>query len=195
LPPAHHARLRIFIVAAANWFRYVYCAHFSRPKSVRQLYRLIRRHALGRIVELGVSDVARSVRLIEIAQRYADADSVRHTVLDEFESRPTSQVSLSVKEAYRALSASGANVRLVPGPPARSLTAVANSLQNTDLILISASVTDDALQGTWFYVPRMLHSGSVILRERGTMLEPTFDWLSHSQIAEWAGRPAARRVA
>jgi hypothetical protein len=184
-----------YVVAAANWFRYVYLAYVCKPRSVRQLYRLVRRHSVARIVEIGISDVARSAALVEVAQRYANERKVFHTALDEFEARAHDQSPLSLKEAYRVLHATGASVRLVPGPPGRSLASTANAHQNTDLILISAEVADEDLQGGWFYLPRMLHHNTVILRERRTVEGPSFEWLTHSQIAEWAGRSGSRRAA
>ena len=74
-----------------------------------------------------------------------------------------------------------------PAPRAAALAAVANAHRNTDLILISCIVTNDDLQDAWFYVPRMLHHKSVILREHQSADGPSFEWLTHSQIAEWAG--------
>jgi hypothetical protein len=150
---------------------------------------------VSRIVEIGVSDIARSTSLVEVAQRYAVQHKVFYTALDEFDARAHDQSRLSIKEAHRLLHATGATVRLVPGPPAKSLTSTANAHQNTDLILISAHVTDEDLHGSWFYVPRMLHHKSVILREHRSVEGPSLEWLTHSQIAEWAGRTGNRRAA
>jgi hypothetical protein len=180
-------------VAAANWLRYARLAYFSSPKSARQLYRLVKQQQIRRIFEVGISDVARSEALIAVAQRYANGEAVCHTGLDWFEARPESAARLTLKDAYRLLRPTGANIRLVPGEPARSIAAVANAHQNTDLVLISSDVADDSLLASWFFVPRMLHQRSVILRERrGTAAEPSFEWLTHSQVAEWAGRSGRR---
>src|SRR5438874_1074479 len=54
-PPPAQRRPR---VAAANWFRYFQRAHLARPKSNRQLYRLVKRAQVCRIVEIGMSDLA-----------------------------------------------------------------------------------------------------------------------------------------
>jgi hypothetical protein len=183
-------------VAAANWFRYAYLAYASRPKNTRQLYRLIKRNRVRRIVEVGVSDVHVASSLVEVAQRFAGDQKVTYSGLDWFDARPSKMPPLTLKDAHRVLHATGASVRLVPGAPAASLARVANAHQNTDLILISSEVTADDLQSAWFYVPRMLHHQSVVLRER--MLSPadvSFEWLSLSQIAEWAGRSGGRRAA
>ena len=183
-------------MAAANWFRYFYLAHASRPKSVRELYRIAKRQQVCRIVEVGVSDVRRSVSLIEVAQRYAADKKVAFTGIDWFEVRADGLPELSLKEAYRVLRATEANVRLVPGMPGRSLAAAANAHQNTDLILISAIVPDSELQAAWFYVPRMLHAKSVVLRERvGASGEPSFERIASQQIAAWAAGTASRRAA
>jgi hypothetical protein len=183
-------------VAAANWFRYAYLAYASRPKNTRQLYRLVKRHRVRRIVEVGVSDVLVASSLVEVAQRFAGDQKVIYSGLDWFDARPSQMPRLTLKEAHRALHATGASVRLVPGAPAASLAAVANGHQNTDLILVSSAVSADELQSAWFYVPRMLHNQSVVLRER-TLSETdvSFEWLSLSQIAEWAGRGGGRRAA
>jgi hypothetical protein len=179
-------------VAAASWFRYTYLAHFSRPKSVRQLYRLVKRQRFSRIVEIGISDLARSVAFVEVAQRYAAGKTVLFTGIDLFEARTAEMSPLSLKEAYRALHATGAKVRLAPGAPGSSLAAAANAHQNTDLILISASVPDSELAAAWFYVPRMLHARSEVMREARTADgEPTFARIPASEIAERAGQDAA----
>jgi hypothetical protein len=183
-------------VAAAGWFRYAYLAHLSRPKSVRQLYRLAKRQRVCRIVEVGISDVSRSVALVETAQRYGGQPSVAYTAIDWFDARPQSLEPLSLKEAYRRLRSTGAHVRLLPGEPGRSLAAGANAHPNTDLILISPTVSEGELAGAWFYLPRMLHESSILLREqRGGDGEPSFTRLAHAQVSAWAGQDSRRRAA
>ena len=195
-PPQFFAFALEFAVAAANWLRYFYLAYASRPKSERTLYRLVKRHRAVRIVEVGVSDIGRTASLIQVAQRFAVSEKVSHTGLDWFDARSKPLAELPLKEAHRILRATGANVRLVPGDPAVSLPTVANAHQNTDFILISHAVADDDLKSAWFYVPRMLHQKSVVLREKRTNSgEPAFEWLSLAQIAEWAGRNGRRRAA
>jgi hypothetical protein len=185
------ARVKEDSVAAASWFRYTYLAHFSRPKSVRQLYRLVKRQQFCRIVEIGISDLARSVALVEVAQRVSAGRTVLFTGIDSFEARTAEASPLSLKEAYRALHMTGAKVRLAPGAPGKSLAAAANAHQNTDLILISASVPDSELDSAWFYVPRMLHERSEVIREtRSADGEPMFTRIAASEIAERAGKDA-----
>jgi hypothetical protein len=183
-------------VAAANWFRYTYLARLSKPKSDRQLYRLIKRQQATRIVEIGMGDLTRAVSLVAVAQRFAGEKKVWYTGIDLFEARPAGRLALSLKEAYRVLRATEAGIRLVPGTPARSLASAANAHPNTDLILIGRDVAEADLQGAWFYVPRMLHANSVVLAER-TLAEGqvSFASISRSQIAEWAAGESVRRAA
>jgi hypothetical protein len=156
---------------------------------------LVKRQQICRIVEVGISDLDRAITLIEVAQRYA-GEKVWYTGIDWFDARQPGQTALPLKEAYRDLRATGANVRLVPGAPGRSLAAAANAHQNTDLILIGPRVTEDDLRGGWFYVPRMLHDGTAILTEtHDAKGEPSFTTLSRAQVAEWAMRDSSRRAA
>jgi hypothetical protein len=183
-------------VAAANWFRYTYLARFARPKGNRQLYRLVKRQRVCRIVEIGISDLSRAVSLIKVAQRFAGEKKVWYTGLDLFEARPAGQKALALKETYRILRATDANVRLVPGMPNMSLAAAANAHQNTDLILLGPSVSESDLKGAWFYVPRMLHEDSIIVSERhDTDRQVSFQAITRTQIAELASRDTMRRAA
>ena len=174
-------------MAAANWFRYTRLAHLSRPKANRQLFRLVKRDQICRIVEVGISDLSRAVALIEVAQRFAGDKKVWYTGIDLFEARQAGSEPLPMKQTYRILRATNANVRLVPGAPAQSLATAANAHQNTDLILIGPDVSETDLDGAWFYVPRMLNETSTILSERRSADgQSTFTALTRTQIAEWA---------
>jgi hypothetical protein len=183
-------------VAAVRWIKYCHLAYVSQPKGERQLYRLVKARRVSRIVEVGISNVARAARLIEVAQRYVRGQKVYYSGLDWFDARSRELAPLALKQAHRALQATGASVRLVPGPPGNSLAAVANAHQNTDLIIMSPAVSDDDLARAWFYVPRMLHNHSVVLREHlNADGLPAFAKLSASELAERAGHSAPRRAA
>jgi len=117
-------------VAAANWFRTTFLAYFSRPKTNRQLYRLVKNEGVTRIVEIGLSDLSRALCMIEIAQRFAGDNKVWYTGIDWFEARRRDLAPLSLKETYRILRATGANIRLVPGAPATSLAAAAKEVMS-----------------------------------------------------------------
>lgn len=183
-------------VAAANWFRYAYLAHFAGPKGNRQLFRLIRREQACRIVEIGIGDLARAESLIQVAQRFAGQRKVWYTGFDMFEARAAGRLPLHLKDAYCRLRATDANIRLVPGVPRMSLPSAANAHQNTDLVIVGPDFSEVDLQGGWYYVPRMLHERSVVLRERRTTDgQVNFAPIARTEIAELAARDTTRRAA
>ena len=146
--------------------RYLYLAYFSKPISERVLYRALRRTGARRILEIGIGDTARTLRMIHLAHRLAGGEAVRYAAIDLFEARPsTAQSKLSLKEAHRLLKPTPARIQLIPGDPAQALARTANSLPNVDLVLISKEHCDASLSGAWFYVPRMLHAASAVFRE------------------------------
>ena len=106
-------------MAAANWFRYFYLAQDVAPKDCsRAVSPGEASEKMCRIVEVGVSDV----RPQRVAHRSCAAlmlrtGKVSFTGIDWFEVRSQDLPTLSLKEAYRVLRATEANVRLVPGMP------------------------------------------------------------------------------
>ena len=183
-------------MAAASWLKYAYLAHFSKPRTERQLYRLVKVHKVCRIVEVGVQSLQRTVAMISVAQRYAGKEQVSYTGLDWFDARDSDLPSLTLKQAHRELQATGATVRLVPGDPGRAVSAIANSHAHTGLLLLSASVPDSMLAAAWFYLPRMIDAASVVLRERIDSADrPTFELLNHSLLAKQAATLGERKAA
>jgi hypothetical protein len=183
-------------VAAVSWLRYAYLAYASKPRSDRQLYRLVKLHRICRIVELGIGSLERSAALIGIGQRYAPDGKVAYTGLDWFDARNDSLPALTLKQTHCQLQATGAQVRLTPGEPARSLRGIANAHPHTGLLLISAAVADSTLESAWFYVPRMLDGRSIVLRERlDAAGEPVFEMISMQKLAEFVERASIRQAA
>lgn len=183
-------------MAAVGWLKYVYLARVSQPRSERPLYRLVKALKVRRIVEVGIGRLDRAAMLIGVAQRYARGQEVSYTGLDWFDARPKQQPALSLKEAHCHLQTTGAAVRLVPGPPARSLATVANAHRGTGLLIISAAVADSELEPAWFYVPRMLTAQSAVLREElAEDGSPSFTRLTLDRIAQWVRETGGRRAA
>ena len=183
-------------MAAASLFKYFHAAFLSQPKADRQLYRLVKKNAIARIVEVGIRSVGQTTSLIQVAQRFAPDGKVAYTGLDWFDARPQEQLPLTLKKAHAALQTTGAQVRLVPGPPANSLASIANAHQNTQLLLIAETVSDQDLESAWFYVPRMLRATSLVFRERMSPNgQPTYIQISVSDLADRVERAARRRAA
>jgi hypothetical protein len=183
-------------VAAASWLKYAYLAHFSKPRTERQLYRLLKVHKISRIVEVGVYSLERTAAMIGVAQRYAGTEQVSYTGLDWFDARDSDLPSLTLKQAHRELQSTGATVRLVPGDPGRAVASIANAHARTGLLLLSSPVPDSMLASAWFYFPRMIDAASVILRERIDSADrPTFELLNHSLLAKQAATLGERKAA
>jgi hypothetical protein len=183
-------------VAAASWLKYAYLAHFKKPRSERQLYRLIKVHKVTRIVEIGIAGIERTTAMISVAQRFGGTQQIAYTGLDWFDARDSDMPKLTLKQAHRELQSTGATVRLVPGEPARSVSAIANAHQHTGLLLLSASVAESTLAPAWFFFPRMIDSASVVLRERiDADGRSTFELLNHSLLAKQAATLGERRAA
>jgi len=121
---------------------------------------------MTRIVELGVGNGLRATRMIEAASLWVPVDQVQYTGVDLFEARADShERGLTIKQAHRLLQATGARVRLLPGDCLSALARAANTLSNSDLVVISADQDADRLARAWFYLPRMLHAGSLVFLE------------------------------
>jgi hypothetical protein len=146
--------------------KYLYLAYFSKPLGDRILYRAIGRRKVRRILEIGIGNASRALRMIGVAQRGASGEAIRYVAIDPFEARrPDAVPGLSLKEAHRLLKSTAAQVQLIPGDPAAALSRSANALQNMDLVIISSDHDEQALADAWFYLPRMLHAGSQVYIE------------------------------
>ncbi len=146
---------------AASLPRYWHYAHFARPSHERLLYRWLKKSRSSTIVELGVESAIRASRMIEVALRYHAGQSVHYTGIDLFEARGDC-TAVTLKCAFRKLAAIGAKVRLVPADPVSGLARHANSLTGTDVLVVSLDQDPQALEQAWRYIPRMLHSKSLV---------------------------------
>src|SRR5438105_3066916 len=122
----------------ASRIKYVYFAYFSQPAADRAIYRAIYRGRARKIVEIGVGMGQRSARMVNLAKCRHRSAEVRYTGIDLFEARAAGTQGLPLKQIHRLLTASGVRARLVPGDPYSALAQVANSLQGTDVVVISA---------------------------------------------------------
>jgi hypothetical protein len=183
-------------LAENSRMNYYFLAYLSRPKADRKLYRLISRSETVRIVEIGIASPGRTQRMIHVAADLRGTQAVHYTGIDAYEDRPQGLPPLALRDIYCRLRATGAHIRLVPGDPLPALARTANLLTATDLLLVSAHIDDALLQGAWFYVPRMLHAGSMVVREETTAMgRSTFRTLPHAEIEQWATAAQPRRAA
>jgi len=166
----------------------IFLCYFSQPKAERQLYRAAAGTRASRIVEIGLGTGRRARRVIEISRCYHPAEQIHYTGIDWFEARPESQPTLRLKQAFQMLRPVARTLQLIPGDPRSALARAANGLVGSDLIVISADYDESDLANAWFYFPRMLHPGTVVLREDflGDSQETRFERISHDEIAKRA---------
>jgi hypothetical protein len=191
------------VVAASGLIKALYLTRFSKPASDRVLYRAVAQQRPQRMLLLGLGSGERAVRLIELAQRYADTDEIAVTGVDLFEGRPSEATTqLSLKDAHRRMRDTGAQVQLVPGDPYSALARCANSLPNIDMLLVDADQDTDSLAQAWFYAPRMLHDATLVLVEHEQGVDEKsgrrisqYDRLDRVTIEQMASRVRVRRAA
>ena len=149
-----------------TFLRTAYLSYFSSPASDRLIYQTIRRQKVCSILECGIGIGQRTVRMIEMARLASPGAEIRYAGIDRFEGRTAADgPGVSLKMAHRLLSGAHAKVRLIPGDAATALAQVANTLSNTDLVVISARQNTPALATAWYYLPRILHPGTEVLLE------------------------------
>ena len=164
---------------------------FSKPIEDRLIYKTIRKNKFRSIVEVGLGMGTRAEKMIRVAKKYSDGKDVRYTGIDCFEGRNADQPQLSLREMHKRLSTSGAKIQLVPGELDSSLIRIANSHVRTDLIIISAGQDEESLGKCWFYVPRMLHTGSRFLIQRNE--GESFEILSRAKIEKLVDQFSTRQ--
>jgi hypothetical protein len=187
-------------MAVGDLFRYAARAFFSKaaPTPEKELLRIAKQHTIRRIVEVGIDSVDSTAQLLEALVKQAKDAPIKYTALDLFDARPDGAPSTPLVGVYRRFIATGAKVRLTPGDLAPSLCAEANSLADTDLLLLSREASDEALAHAWFYVPRMCHPGTLVLRRTdGEATDTTGEWetIPLAEISARANYRPARRAA
>lgn len=171
-----------------------YLGFLSKPKCDRAIYRSLAKNKTRSILELGMGDIKRSKTLIEQAQWVSKTSKVKFTAIDLFDSRPHDLPELKLIESHRLLCKTGANIKLMPGDES-VLTQIANSLTNTDLVLISGISDIQSQAQLWFYLPRMLHAQSLVFQQTiHDSGERTWKTISRSEIENRA-QPEIRKVA
>ena len=167
-------------VKPISTLQYLRLANFSTPGCDRQIYKLIKKNSFRSIIEFGLEDGNRCISMLKVAQKYAGSMGIRYTGVDSFDARNETQGSLPLIQIHRKLQEIEAKTQLVPGDIASSIPRIANSHVRTDLIVISAGFDPAALENSWFYFPRMLHSSSLVLVQKSE--NGSFEAMNRHQI-------------
>jgi hypothetical protein len=143
-----------------------YLSYLSKPASDRVIYKAIIGKKARRIMELGIAEGKRAMRMIDVAARCVPRSEIQYVGLDNFEDRnQNTGPGLSLISAHRSLIRSQAKIKLIPGDPLRSLARAANDLGQIDILIISPQAENDRLDRVWYFVPRLLHAKSLIFIE------------------------------
>jgi len=184
-------------LSVSKQIKLIYNSYLSQPSGDRVIYKAIRHTKARRIVECGIGTTQRARRIIEMAQLVSPDDEIHFTGIDLFEARSAADgPGVSLKLAHRQLSATGGKIKLVPGDPLSALARTANSLGNTDLLVISARQNPDEMAEAWFFVPRILAAEAVVFEEKplsgGRM---SLQGVSPQELARRAGENRRSRAA
>ncbi|MHB8955720.1 MAG: hypothetical protein ACYC4U_22305 [Pirellulaceae bacterium] len=184
-------------MSAASQLKYLHLAYFSKPIADRTVYRTIRNIRPGHLVGIGLGCGQLVRNMIQLASEVTRRDQVRFTGIDLFELRPSKVPGMSLKQAHSLLASLKARVKLVPGDPFSALARTANSLPDTDLVVIRADQDPGSLERAWYYLPRMLHDQSVVLIETtgGDGSSGTYQSLNLTDVHRLAGAHLTRRRA
>jgi hypothetical protein len=183
-------------LSAIDLLKYVHLAYFSKPKSERAVYRTIRRVRPRSVVEIGIGDVTRSQRIIKLCTRIVGVEQFRYTGIDLFEAREATQPGITLKLAHKILKPMAAKVQLVPGDPFSALSRTANSLTQTDLIIIRSDQDVESMNRAWFYLPRMLSERCKLFHEQESNSgEKKLCHLTVAEVTELAKDRSGRRAA
>jgi hypothetical protein len=185
-------------MAIGALLRFAKRAFFSKPAPPDpQLVALVKELRVTSIVELGIESLAQTQLLLATAVAGAPDERVRYTGFDWFDLRPAGLEPLSLLATHRALSGSGAAVKLAPGGPTEGLRSEANALAGTQLLLLSRHADDEAMGPLWYLVPRMCSPQTLVLQRVVGGEEGHPDWASLplDEVSRRAGGRTLRRAA
>ncbi len=181
---------------AANALKALWLAYLSQPAGDRLVYRALRKTKARKIVEIGIGEGLRALRMISLAQRYHPEAEICYTGLDMFEDRTSpAGLGLSLKQAYRLLRATKAKINLVPGELDQALARVANVLTGNELIVFSADRPAEALARAWYFLPRMLASGATVFFRTASDENSRWRTITVAEMQSLAADPTRRRAA
>ncbi len=153
-------------MSGLNSLRLFHLLYISKPAADRLVYKQIRSQKACRVVELGIGNGERAVRMIQALSDFHDVKEIHYTGVDLFEARmAVDGPGISLREAHRLLKATGARIQLAPGTAGEALSRVANGLTRIDALVVAAHIAAEHLAQAWFYIPRMIHAKTQIFQE------------------------------
>jgi hypothetical protein len=176
---------------AASFWQSFWWSYFAQLPEDRLCYRLIQKHKLVSIMEIGMEDAVRSERMLQMALRTAGPRVVNYVGIDLFEAHPKADSEqLTLKAAHQLLTATGARVKLVPGDAYSALSRTANSLKDIELVVIGWDNPPEVLAKCWNLIPRFLAENAIVLQQGGEEEKFQFKPVPLEEIKQRAGEQA-----
>lgn len=176
---------------AASFWQTFWWSYFAQLPEDRLCYRVIQKHKLVSIMEIGMEDAVRSERMLQVALRTAGPRVVSYVGIDLFEAHPKADSEqLTLKAAHQLLTATGARVKLVPGDVYSALSRTANSLKDIELVVIGWENTPEVMTKCWNLIPRFLSANAIILQQGGEDEKFQFKAITVEEIKQRATEQA-----
>lgn len=186
-------------MAVGSFLKFTGLGFLAKDNTDRQLHKIIKKQKTLRIVEFGIESIDKTLEMLNLAARNSPESTIEYTGIDLFEQRPSDASPLALIDVYRVLAKIDVKFRLSPGGVSTEVINLANSLADTDLMLIASTVSDEDLSSTWFYFPRMCHPGTEVLRRKVNydLKNDSEAWetISLEEINRWANLSVSRRAA
>ncbi len=156
--------LRPLYVPITSW----YYNTFKAPKRYHHLYDTIRAISAKSILEVGVWNGGRAVRMIEVAKEqtsqvsyfgydlFEDLGEVGY--IAELSKRPPTE-----REVAALLKATGAEVKLFRGNTLETLCVSVETLPKIDFVFIDGGHSVKTIASDWSYIEKVLHNNSVVI--------------------------------
>ena len=173
--------------------QYMHWTMLAKPACDRAIYQKIKQLRARSIVEIGVGDGVRAERIVQVAQKFGAGQTVKYTGIDLFDGRSEDESPLKLIEMHKRLSALGVKPQLVPGDLGSSIRRIANSNTRTDLMIVSAGFEPATLEASWFFIPRMLCAGSLLMLQNKA--DGSFKMMSRLEIERLAEQHTQPREA
>lgn len=142
----------------ADWWYTFRKTRMSKPAEERAMYQATQGRQFRSVLEVGVGDGSRALRLVDWLQRQADGE-IRYAAIDMFEAGE----GPALKSFHAQMGSVGAKPLPIPGTLASGLPRVAHTLGAVDLVLFSFDIPELTGVVTQNFLPRIIESKSVVL--------------------------------